>query len=406
MDPLPGTVLAFADVVFHRPIIDLGWHVVIEGIRLPADLRLVFDKGLIPLVDTRGGFCHFFFFFGFFLLGDSRFLRDCDAFFNYCFVHHRCWFFRCDLRLDTPHTYTDCFNKAFEFKPVGTIGNASVEGNSITLSGKDGLSFVDMGELPQTMMMTCTFTVDSYFSQVGLCFGTNSVSEKSSYIMLNAANNRIQFDAATLGNIGEAPPSSGGFNANSYESFTFEPGKEYTLKVVVEDEIIALYVNGEKMLINCNFDAVGMDFGFFASRNGVTFKDIEIFVTDSVTAQPGVPTSKRDISKTPAKDTETSTTVTMKPAETTKREETMPDTTITEPDGSADDTIVPPFEKSNAWLPVALVLGAVAIIAGGVSAVIRSRKKKSFFQTVFAFDPSVFERSIKESLMMKQQIDY
>lgn len=280
------------------------------------------------------------------------------------------------LGLDTPHTYQEYFNKAFEFKPVGPKGNASVDGNSVTLSGKEGLSFVDMGELPQTMMMTCTFTVDSYFSQVGLCFGTNSVSEKSTYIMLNAANNRIQFDTATLGNIGEVPPSSDGLNANSFETFTFEPGKEYTLKVVVENEVIALFVNGQKMLINRNFDAVGMDFGFFASRNGATFKDIEFFVTDSVTAQPGVPTAKRDISKTPAKDTETTNTVTMKPAETTKREETTPDTSVSEPDGSESDTLVSPSEKSKSWLPVAIVLGAVAVIAGGISAVIRSRKKR------------------------------
>jgi hypothetical protein len=66
----------------------------------------------------------------------------------------------------------------------------------------------------------------------------------------------------------------------------------------------------------------------------------------------------------------------MKPAETTKREETTPDTSVSEPDGSEIDTLVPPSEKSNTWLPVALVLGAVAIIAGGVSAVIRSRKKR------------------------------
>ncbi len=284
------------------------------------------------------------------------------------------------LGLDAPHTYSEYFNKAFDFTPVGTKGNAAVDHNSITLSGKDGLSFVDMGELPQTMMMTCTFTVDSYFSQVGLCFGTNGVSEKSSYIMLNAANNRIQYDASTLGSIGSTPPASDGLNANSYETFSFEPGKEYTLKVVVEDEIIALYLNGKKMLINRNFDAVGMDFGFFASRNGATFKNIEIFVTDSVTAQPGVPTSKRDINKTPSdSSSNTSDSINVKPPETSSSDDTSSVDTESDTSSSFSDTndsSASISDKNHLLLPTAAAVIGIGIIAGLVTVLLKKRRKK------------------------------
>ena len=56
MDPLSRAVFVFTDVVSCRSVIDLGGDIVVEGIRLPADLRLVFDEILIALVDACGEF--------------------------------------------------------------------------------------------------------------------------------------------------------------------------------------------------------------------------------------------------------------------------------------------------------------------------------------------------------------
>lgn len=267
------------------------------------------------------------------------------------------------LALDAPSTYSDYFTKAFEFKPVGTKGDATVTGNGITLSGKNGISYVDMGELPKTMILTCKFTVDSYFSQGGLCFGTNGVGENSYYIMLNAANNRVQYDAHKLSNISAAKDNSG-----SYVGFRYEPGKEYTLKVVVEDEIIAFYINGEKTLVNRIYEAPGLDFGFFGAKSGVTFSDIEIKVTDAVTAKPGVPSSKRNVIITPGT--------------TTKPETIPPETTVppTEPVTSGTDSpaTTEPSEKPSDSKPAviaAVAAAAIAAIGGTVFALIRRKKK-------------------------------
>ena len=46
-----GAVFSFADIVFYRSVIDLGRRIVLEGIRLTADLRFVFNKALVSLVD-------------------------------------------------------------------------------------------------------------------------------------------------------------------------------------------------------------------------------------------------------------------------------------------------------------------------------------------------------------------
>ena len=68
-DPLSRTVFAFADVVLHRSVIDLGQCVILEGIRLTTDLRLVFRKALIAFVDTFNGFFFRFCFTDFFING-------------------------------------------------------------------------------------------------------------------------------------------------------------------------------------------------------------------------------------------------------------------------------------------------------------------------------------------------
>ena len=49
-------VFSIADVFLDRSVIDLGGDIVVEGIRLPADLRFVFDEILIALVDACGEF--------------------------------------------------------------------------------------------------------------------------------------------------------------------------------------------------------------------------------------------------------------------------------------------------------------------------------------------------------------
>lgn len=270
------------------------------------------------------------------------------------------------LALDMPETYSEYFNKAFEFKPVSTSGNATVDGNSVTLSGSEGISYVDMGELPKTMVLTCSFTVSSYFSQGGLCFGSNGVGEKSYYIMLNAANNRVQYDAHKLSNISAANDDSG-----SYVGFKFEPNKEYTLKVVVEDEIIAFYINGEKTLVNRIYEAKGLDFGFFGSKSDITFSNIEIKVTDAVTAKPGVSSADRNITITPG-------TTTAKPT-TTQPETTAPSTTEPEISDTEVADTSSPADNLNGGKPAiiaAIAVVAAAAIGGTVFALVKRKKKR------------------------------
>ena len=263
------------------------------------------------------------------------------------------------LALDMPHTYTEYFNKDFAFKPVSTSGNVTIDENNVTLSAEDGLSYVDMGELPQTMLLTCKFSVDSYFTQGGFCFGTNGVSEDSLYIMISAKNYNVEYDGRKLSNI-----ARGAERVGSQVTYLFEPGQEYTLKIVVEDEIIAFYINGEKTAINRIYAAPGKDFGIFASNAGITFSDINISVTDAVTAVPGEPAVVEEVKiQSPTKQ-EASQEVASEETEGTASVE------------SVDSTVDCSQQKGNRALTVlAAVVGVTAVI-GGVIGLIWKRKKK------------------------------
>lgn len=285
------------------------------------------------------------------------------------------------LALDMPHTYTEYFNRDFDFKPVSTFGNVSVEENYVTLSSENGLSYVDMGELPQTMLLTCNFTVDSTFTQAGFCFGTNGISEDSLYIMINARNYCVEYDGRPLSNIG--PHSE---RVGSKVTYRFEPGVEYSLKLVVEDDIIAFYINGEKTAINRIYAAPGKDFGIFAANAGITFSDINLSVTDSVTAAAGVPaepvgtaSSENPASAREEAPEETPSSHTATPSGDTKAEtekETVTDKTAAKTDSEAAKvTDDPSREKQSHGIQVLAATACIAAIAGAIAFFIRKKKK-------------------------------
>lgn len=244
------------------------------------------------------------------------------------------------------------------FKPISTSGDVSVSGNSVTLSSDNGLSFVDMGELPQTMLLTCSFTVDSSFTQAGFCFGTNGVNEDSLYIMINAKNYCVEYDGRTLSDIDPHSERMG-----SKTTYRFEPSVEYSLKLAVEDDIIAFYINGEKTTINRIYAAPGKDFGIFASNSGITFNDIQISVTDNVTATAGVPAAADAV-----------------PPQLTQQKESSNapvDETGSQDPTESENPVADSVRTNNGFILFTLVITACAAVMAGIIAFLRRKKKVS-----------------------------
>ena len=276
------------------------------------------------------------------------------------------------LGLDAPSTYADYFRKNYAFKTVASSGNVMEDGNSLTLKKVTGgeNAYVSMGALPQTMMLTCKVRFSSAMAKGGFSFGTNGVNDDSLYLMLNASNSRVQYDAKGLGDKTQTADRVG-----SMVTYPFEPNKDYTLKLVVEDEIVALYINGEKTAINRIYSAVGMDWGFFASDRSVTFSDIEIKVTDSVKTEPGTPSSNKPV--TPSKPGNPGGATDVRPGGNTTAATEAPETKPQSPDDSATGTDTEPTEAPRGGCASAIGSGALLPAAALVScAFVRSKKRR------------------------------
>lgn len=281
------------------------------------------------------------------------------------------------LGLDAPSTYADYFRKPYAFLPVSNSGDVKQDGNSLTLKKTTGgaNAYVSMGELPKTMMLTCKVRFSSAMAKGGFCFGTNGVTDDSLYVMLNASNSRVQYDGKGLGD-----KTATAERVGSMVTFRFEPNTDYTLKLVVEDEIIALYINGEKTAINRIYSAVGMDWGFFASERSVTFSDVEIRVTDSVRTEPGTPSGNKPVTPSKPGDSDGATDVrpggdTTGTSATETKPETKPDTPSETGDtGAETGTDTAPSGGCASALGAASLLPAA--VAAAVIPLCRRRRRR------------------------------
>lgn len=156
---------------------------------------------------------------------------------------------------------------------VATVGDVQEENNSYTLSGKeDSIAFVDFGARKPTMMLECTVSLGEE-GCAGFAFGKGEEYNRYLGLILDGKNNCIRFDGAALERIGRAGSS------NTTE-FVFEAGKEYHVKVILENEIAILYLDETKALSNRIYKSVdgGAHWGLFAFESEATFREIEVRV--------------------------------------------------------------------------------------------------------------------------------
>lgn len=115
-----------------------------------------------------------------------------------------------------------------------------------------------VGKLPTTMMVSCDVTFHSDDGKAGFVFGTGKGSDGYS-VLLNQRSNKISYDAYP-----------------NEQSFVFKKGKTYNLKLVVENEIVIVYVNETKVLSNRIYEAVDRNWGFLIRNGNVEFSNISI----------------------------------------------------------------------------------------------------------------------------------
>lgn len=115
-----------------------------------------------------------------------------------------------------------------------------------------------VGDLPQSMLLSCNVTFRDAGGKAGFLFGTEDGGEGYS-VLLDQKEGCITYDAYP-----------------NRQDFPFEVGKTYAVNVVVENEIVIVYVDETKVLSNRIYAACGRKWGFTVTDGTVEFSDIMI----------------------------------------------------------------------------------------------------------------------------------
>ncbi len=176
------------------------------------------------------------------------------------------------LGVREPETLSEYFTQEVELTPAGTQGTAEETGNGYRLTADKGeVSVVNFGMRKPTMEVefTATFAGDGY---AGIAFGPQEEYGRYTGIVLDAKSQSVHYEGCVLSRIQYVDPLI-------TTNFTFEPGKKYHIKAVMENEIVILYVDDTKALSNRIYKSVGgMNWGIYASGADVTFEDIRAYV--------------------------------------------------------------------------------------------------------------------------------
>lgn len=175
------------------------------------------------------------------------------------------------LGVKEPSGLSDYFGKQETLEPEASTGNVQTEENGYILSADgDSLALVDFGVRKPSFLLECTVSLGQD-SCAGFAFGQGEKYNRYLGVALDARNNIVRFDGTALERMGNV---SGSANTTN---FTFEPGKEYHVKLIMENEIAVLYIDDTKALSNRIYKSVnGAHWGIFSIDSEATFKEIGI----------------------------------------------------------------------------------------------------------------------------------
>lgn len=171
------------------------------------------------------------------------------------------------LGVKAPDTLDSYFVQEKELM-VNCSDNVEQRDGSYKLSApKDDIAIVDLGMREPTMILDCKVTFDEK-GTAGFAFGIGEKYERYVGLVLDAKRNCIHYEGCILSRIPYVVP---GISTD----FAFELGKEYNVKLVVENEIVVLYINDEKALSNRIYKSIdGANIALFTNGTTCTFTDV------------------------------------------------------------------------------------------------------------------------------------
>lgn len=147
------------------------------------------------------------------------------------------------LGVNVPHQYKKCFDKE--------IFNSE----QIVESERLGL-------LPDSILLEADVRFDAESGKAGLAFGISDENPTGYKITFDCENDVISYDAYL-----------------NEQRFNFEENETYHINIIVENEIVVVYVNGEKALSNRIYSAVGNEWEMYIEQNAL-FENVKILSRD------------------------------------------------------------------------------------------------------------------------------
>lgn len=179
------------------------------------------------------------------------------------------------LGVSMPHQYQEeYFTKELTLPDGKAVGSAKQDRNTVILDAADDIAGMDFQTLPETMLLTCKVTLEENVKGAGFAFGREDDFTEAKGILLDLENNCIHYDRCSVREMQKSQPEN-------TCPFPFREGETVDVKVVVENEVIVVYLDDKKALSNRIYQSQGKGWGIFALQGKAVFSDIRIFVPES-----------------------------------------------------------------------------------------------------------------------------
>ncbi|WP_091148668.1 glycoside hydrolase family 32 protein [Mucilaginibacter pineti] len=169
------------------------------------------------------------------------------------------------LSVSVPDAVTNSFTKENPIAAATKTSDVTATGSDYQLTSANALSYALFGNIKGTSMITGTLSFAAIPQNFGILLGSNT--DVSQAYKLGFINGNMQSDRVASGNtVTEASIP-----------FSLSTGKDYPFKVVIENSIATLYVNGQTALSTRIYSLQNRQWGIFSTNGSVTVKNLKLF---------------------------------------------------------------------------------------------------------------------------------
>jgi len=178
------------------------------------------------------------------------------------------------LGVVVPETYRDYFTRDTVFRASGVQGKTEIEGNRIALSAGDSeVALAEMGMRAPTMLLECDVTLDQN-GRAGFAFGGSESAPAYTALCLDAGRNLLHYEGYEITELSDYEPMA-------ITRFDFADRETHHVTLVCENEIVVMYIDGEKALSSRILHSInGAHIGVFADGCAAVFSNISIKVPE------------------------------------------------------------------------------------------------------------------------------